>query len=139
MYASYEVSRVHVSNMHGSKAKGVYCNGFVTQCELECPSYLKKVHANLEKIGSHRVFNEKVLCLKLFLLVSSFEHKQVVQDLCECSFFVDGFHYKALDNNIMAKCKQNPFSEGCRESAQDIQDVNVQGEGDCSMRNAYQS
>jgi hypothetical protein len=39
----------------------------------------------------------------------------------------------------MAKCKQNPFLEGCRECAQDIQDVNVQGEGDCSPRSAHQS
>jgi hypothetical protein len=56
MYASDEVSRVRVLGMHGSKAKGIDCDGFVAQCELECPSYLKKVHANLEKIGSHRVF-----------------------------------------------------------------------------------
>ncbi len=52
---------------------------------------------------------------------------------------MDGSHYKALNNNDMAKCKQNPSSEGGREGAQDIQDVNVQGEGDCSLRNAYQS
>ncbi len=52
---------------------------------------------------------------------------------------MDGFHCRAFDNNNMAKCKQNPFLEGCRECAQDIQDVNVQGEGDCSPRSAHQS
>ncbi len=39
----------------------------------------------------------------------------------------------------MAKCKQNPFLEGCKESAQNIQNVNVQREGNYSLRNAYQS
>ncbi len=56
MYASYEVSKVHVSSMHGLKAKGVDCDGFVTQCKLKWPSYLKKLHLNLEKIGSHKFF-----------------------------------------------------------------------------------
>ncbi len=56
MYASYEVSKVHVSSMHGLKAKGVDCDGFVAQCKLKWPSYLKKLHLNLEKIGSHKFF-----------------------------------------------------------------------------------
>jgi hypothetical protein len=51
MYASDEVSRVHVLGMHGSKAKGIDCDGFVTHCELECPSSLKNVHSNLKEIS----------------------------------------------------------------------------------------
>ncbi len=52
---------------------------------------------------------------------------------------MDGIHCKVFDNNNMPKRKQNPMSKGDEEGAQDIQNVNVQGEGDCSMRNVYQS
>jgi hypothetical protein len=45
--------------MHGSIAKGVYCKNFDAQCEFECPLFLKKVHSNLEKIGSHRILKSK--------------------------------------------------------------------------------
>jgi len=35
--------------------------------------------------------------------------------------------------------KRNPLLEGDGEGAQDIQNVNIQGEGDYSLRNVYQS
>jgi hypothetical protein len=58
-YASNEVSRVHVSGMHGSKANRIDGDDFVAHYELKCPSSLKKVHSNLKKIGSHRILKSK--------------------------------------------------------------------------------
>jgi hypothetical protein len=37
----------------------------------------------------------------------------------------------------MAKCKQNPLLEGGEEGTNDIQNANVQGEGDCNPNSAY--
>ncbi len=61
----------------------------------------------------------------------------MVQGLCDCFLFVGGFHYRALDNKSMAKCKQNPSSKGGKEGTNEIRNVNVQGEGNCSSRSAY--
>jgi len=52
---------------------------------------------------------------------------------------MDGFHCKVPDNNNMPMHKRNPSLKGDGEGAQDIQNVNVQGEGDYSLRNVYQS
>jgi hypothetical protein len=49
-------------------------------------------------------------------------------------FLRGGFYYKVFDENNMPKHKQNPPSKGDGEGAQDIQNVNVQGEANCSLR-----
>jgi hypothetical protein len=77
------------------------------------PFISKEGAFNLEKIGSQKVLKSKGF---ISFLVPSFQKKQV-EDLCECSFFVDEFHCRALDNNSMAKCEQNPSSERGREGA----------------------
>jgi len=42
------------------ESQGIGCDDFVTHDKLDqCPSSLNKVHLNLEKIGSHRVFTSK--------------------------------------------------------------------------------